>query len=80
LVSHLVARELLSIDEAVDLLPGSPISPISSLSNEFASVIDALWLVREDRRDGVMAPTDDDTLRNALHRVVEYDQANGYAG
>jgi hypothetical protein len=73
IIAILVEKKQLNICDAARLLifetPYNSVSPTEKVRR----VIDVVWLVNEDNKDGVMAPSDDNILLDALNAVrLEY--------
>ena len=66
LVAKLFLMDEINIDEAVYFLNVYSKGEVESIYKEVEDVVDSLWLVNEDLKDGFKSPNDDDFLGNAL--------------
>jgi hypothetical protein len=73
IIAILVEKKQLNICDAAGLLIFETPYNSVSLTEKVRRVIDVAWLVNEDNKDGVMSPSDDDILLDALNAVrLEY--------
>lgn len=70
-VSKLYSIHEISADEAVSLLNIHPKENNEILNERVEALVDALWLVNEDLKDGFKKPSDDDFLGGALLTLSE---------
>jgi hypothetical protein len=68
LVAYLVRRGQLTLDEACDLLAARGVQ--QSLDANMRRLIDVVWHVAEDKKDGFIAVDNDNLLRDALFAVA----------
>lgn len=71
LVGLLVRKELITINEAAELLANLDTLQLESkIAERILRVKDVAWLVNEDVKDGVMEAGNDSLLKEALESVV----------
>jgi hypothetical protein len=58
------------VDDAVLLLADNTENNYADFDDRIKRVIDVAWLLIEDKKDGVMSPSDDDMLDDALRNVL----------
>lgn len=76
LVSKLVESKKLRISDAVKLMQTGTLENYTNLDARIKRLVDVLWLVKEDAREGVMSPNDDDLLRITLSEIRDIFEAS----
>ncbi|EGM69823.1 hypothetical protein SOHN41_02084 [Shewanella sp. HN-41] len=62
----------------MSLLELNSVDQYEELDRKVKRVVDVLWLVKEDKKDSVMSPDDDDILKTALDDLKDmYKQIKG---
>ena len=69
IVAILIEEGEINISDAALLLKVEIPYDYKKLDAKFKNVIDVVWLVNEDMKDGIMSPTDDNILLDALKAV-----------
>lgn len=70
IIALLVGRGKLSVADAAKFLNIESPHDYASLDGRVKRVIDVAWLVTEDSKDGIMSPSDDSVLEEALRDVT----------
>lgn len=77
-VAMLLNNQIIDINEAMSLLDLNSVDQYEELDRKVKRVVDVLWLVKEDKKDSVMSPDDDDILKTALDDLKDmYKQIKG---
>lgn len=70
-VAKLYSHSEVTVDEAACMLNVCEMSKSDTVKKNVEGVVDALWLVNEDLKDGFKKPSDDDFLGKALLTLSE---------